>query len=164
MKDIRFEILEPKHAQEVMAIFNHYINHSFSAYPDHPLPEVFFGRFLEMTKGYPAYAVVVEDQVAGFCFLRPYNPFPTFAHTAEITYFIKPGYTGRGIGKQALSRLESDGRNMGITILLASISSENTESIEFHKRSGFVECGRFSGVGKKFGTFFDVVWMQKKLV
>jgi phosphinothricin acetyltransferase len=164
MTDIRFEALEQKHAPEVMAIFNHYINHSYSAYPDQPLPEVFFSRFLDMTKGYPAYAVFAEDQIAGFCFLRAYNPFPTFAHTAEITYFIKPGYTGRGIGKLALSRLESEGQKMGIARLLASISSENTESIEFHKRSGFEECGRFSGVGKKFGTFFDVVWMQKKLV
>ncbi|WP_243669404.1 hypothetical protein [Methanoculleus chikugoensis] len=35
--------------------------------------------------------------------------------------------------------------------------------MRFHRRHGFVECGRFRNVGSKHGVLFDVVWMQKFL-
>jgi L-amino acid N-acyltransferase YncA len=99
----------------------------------------------------------------GFGMLMAYNPFPTFSHTAEITYFIKPGYTGRGIGKLLLDHLIPKARDKGITCLIASISSNNVESINFHKKNGFIECGRLKEVGRKKGQTFDVLYMQKMM-
>jgi phosphinothricin acetyltransferase len=52
---------------------------------------------------------------------------------------------------------------MGIVTVLASISSLNQSSLAFHKKNGFVECGRFVGIGRKMGTGFNVFWMQKKI-
>lgn len=36
-------------------------------------------------------------------------------------------------------------------------------SINFHKKNGFIECGRFQRIGRKHGQTFDVIWMQKML-
>jgi len=47
--------------------------------------------------------------------------------------------------------------------ILASISSRNPESLAFHRRHGFEDCGRFPQVGHKHGEEFDVVWMSKRL-
>jgi phosphinothricin acetyltransferase len=47
--------------------------------------------------------------------------------------------------------------------LLANISSRNEVSLQFHRKNGFEECGRFRRIGKKFGNEFDVVWMQLEL-
>jgi phosphinothricin acetyltransferase len=66
-----------------------------------------------------------------------------------------------GLGELLLHTLQRDAQKMNIESLLASISSLNQVSIDFHKKNGFFECGRFEGVGKKFGKEFDVVWMQK---
>ena len=44
---------------------------------------------------------------------------------------------------------------------LARISAENEGSISFHKKHGFVECGRFRAVGQKGPKVYDMVWMQK---
>ncbi len=52
---------------------------------------------------------------------------------------------------------------MGIDSLLVNISSRNRESLGFHLKNGFRECGRFLKVGRKFGEDFDAVWMQKQL-
>jgi L-amino acid N-acyltransferase YncA len=60
-----------------------------------------------------------------------------------------------------LNTLISDARKMKIKTVLASISSLNEESIHFHKKHGFLECGRFGSIGRKHGKSFDVVWMQK---
>lgn len=160
---IRFDEMKEEHRKDVMDIFNHYIENSFAAYPDEILPQGFFDKLIELTRGYPAYVVKYSSGIIGFCFLRPYNIYRTFKETAEITYFIKQDFTGKGIGKIILERLESDGRTKGISQLLASISSENKQSIAFHEKHGFSRCGQFRNVGRKFGQAFDVIWMQKKI-
>ena len=160
---ITFDNLSPEQRDDVMRIYNYYTENSFSAYPENKLPLEFYNKFLEMTKGYPAYVMKIDGVIAGFCFIRSYNPFPAFKETAEITYFIDKEYTGKGLGKAALDKLEEEAKNMGIKNILASITSENIQSISFHKKYGFKECGRFAGIGKKWNKQFDIIWMQKKI-
>lgn len=62
-----------------------------------------------------------------------------------------------------LTSLEKEAAEKGITNILANISSLNPNSIKFHQKNGFIECGRFKKVGKKKGQEFDTVWMQKLL-
>lgn len=160
-----FENLEAKHRNEVINIYNHYIENSFAAYPEKKVPVEFFDLILEKAKGYPAYAIVnaTTKRVIGFCNLKPHHPLSTFKETAEITYFIDPLEVGKGIGKQALDLLEAKGREIGIRQILASIASRNQQSIIFHIKNGFKECGRFTDVIKKNNTRFDIVWMQKEI-
>ncbi len=159
---IEFENLGIEHQTEVMNILNYYVENSFAAYPDKKLPDAFLGDLLEMTKGYPAYAVKMGGKVVGFSFLRAYNPL-AFSETAEITYFIDKDYSGKGIGKIILDKIEGDAKNKGICNILASISSQNPHSLKFHEKNGFVECGKFPEIGEKFGTKVDVIWMIKKI-
>ena len=161
--NIRFEPMSAIHGSEVMEIFNYYIENGFSAYPDKALPTEFFKKLLDMTMDYPAYTIFADDKVAGFCFIRAYNPFSTFRECAEISYFIHKDFTGKGIGEAALDMLITGAKQKGIKTILASISSENTQSISFHSKHGFRECGRFEKVLKKKGKLMDVVWMQKDI-
>ena len=72
-------------------------------------------------------------------------------------------YTGLGLGTKLLNELISAGKKIGITNYLAHISSQNTQSLNFHKKHGFEEVGRFKKVAIKFNNFIDVVWVQKQL-
>lgn len=159
--EVVFEKMSVNHRKDIMDIYNYYIDNSLSAYPESALPYEFFDNFLEMTKDYPAFSIKVTDKIVGFCFLRAYNRFPTFRETAEITYFIEKDYTGKGIGKSALNKLELEAQQKGIKTILANVASENSQSLSFHKRNGFKECGRFKGVITKSGKLFDIIWMQK---
>ena len=148
----------------VMDIFNYYVENSFAAYPESKLPYQAFDMLLQTSKGYPTRTIKDQNGViAGFGMLRAYNPMSTFEHTVEVTYFIHPDHTGKGLGKKLLASLEKEGREQGVTNILANISSRNPQSIHFHKKNGFVQCGSFKNVGKKNCQFFDVVWMQKTL-
>jgi L-amino acid N-acyltransferase YncA len=40
-------------------------------------------------------------------------------------------------------------------------AKQNKAYTEFHKKQGFLECGRFQNIVQKHGNTFDVVWMQK---
>ena len=159
-----FEGMADEHRTAVTDIFNYYIANSFAAYPADPVGYEVFDRFLDMARDYPA--VVVKDDsetTVGFAFLHPYRPGRTFRRTAEITYFILPEHTGKGIGTMVLERFKVTAREQGIDTLLANISSLNEGSLRFHRKNGFEECGRFRRIGNKFGKDFDVVWMQLDL-
>ena len=152
------------HGQAVIDIFNHFVQHGFAAYPDQPVPHEYFGRLRQMAQGYPAFVATAESDLAvGFGFLRPFHSASTLRRMAEVTYFIVPAYTRRGIGTALLNRLIEEAVTMGIDSLVASISSKNPESIAFHRRSGFRECGRFERAGRKGDQDFDIVWMQRQL-
>lgn len=151
--------------EAVMDIFNFYIKHSFAAYREDQLPNESYDMFLEATQGYPTGVIRGEDsKIFGFGLLSAHKNIKEFSHTADITYFLHPDYRGAGLGKVLLEKLETEAQKIGISILLASISSKNPQSQKFHKRNGFNECGRFVGVGKKNGEKFDVIWMQKLLL
>lgn len=156
--------ISPEDREEVVNIFNYYIENSFAAYPEKKVPYEFFDIFLQATAGYPTFIAKDENKtLLGFGMLRPYSHMPTLEKTAEITYFISPEYTGKGIGSSLLERLLSGARERGLHCILASISSLNEGSIRFHLQNGFSECGRFREVGNKHGRSFDIVWMQKLL-
>jgi L-amino acid N-acyltransferase YncA len=160
--DYRLEPVSVEDGDQIIDIFNYYVENSFAAYPESKVPREFFGSFLNLTRGYPF--LVAKDmcgKVVGFGSLRPYSLLSTFSRAAEITNFISPEHTGIGIGQRILDCLLDQARKMGIVTILASISSLNQASLAFHKKNGFMECGRFVGIGQKMGKGFDVVWMQK---
>lgn len=162
--EVRFSPLSPDDGKDVIDIFNYYIEHSFAAYREDPVPYEAYDAMRQRTCGYPTLGAWDEKgRMLGFATLRPLNPNPSFGHTAEITYFLHPDATGQGLGEQMLHRLIQEARAQGITIIMASISGFNEGSLRFHRRHGFEECGRFKKIGKKKGEFFDVVWMQKNI-
>ena len=152
-----------EHCEGIMNIYNWYIENSLAAYPETIKSNDYFSYFMNATKGYPAYTIFDSDEIVGFCFLRPYLPHSTFRETAEITYFIKENYTGKGLGKLALEKLEEGAKAAGIKYILASISSENLHSLSFHLKNDFRECGRFGNFITKNRKQVDIVWMQKNL-
>ena len=159
-----FECMASCHGRAIIDIFNHYVANGFAAYPEKPMPPEFFDRLLLATEGYPALVALAESgQVAGFGLLRPIHPASSLRRTAEVTYFISPTFTRHGIGSALLSHLVERAKKMGIDSLVASISSKNPQSIAFHKKNGFCECGRFQRAGRKNGEDFDIVWMQNHL-
>lgn len=161
---IQLAAISPADGRAIVELFNHYVENSFAAFPEHSLPQAAFERLLEDIGDWPTLtAKTPEGRLLGFTMLRRHNPFPTCAHVAEITYFVAPDCIRQGIGSRMLAELETRAPQVGIRILLAAISSLNEGSLAFHRKHGFVEVGRFRQVCIKRGTPFDVVWMQKML-
>jgi L-amino acid N-acyltransferase YncA len=162
--DFTFHRMSEKHRKPVIDIFNHYVQKSYAAYLEQCVPYEFYDLFLKIIVDYPAFVVETREGVLiGFGMVHAYHPFTTFSHTAEASYFIHHDHCGKGIGSALLKRLLEETQTKGILTVLASISSLNERSLRFHRKHGFVECGRFRSVCRKKGRFFDIVWMQKML-
>ena len=74
------------------------------------------------------------------------------------------------IGKRLYETLENFLKRQGILNMNACIaypaeSSKNIseDSALFHKKMGFSLVGRFHKCGYKFGTWYDMIWMEKHI-
>lgn len=162
--DFTMQPLVERDAQEAVDVFNYYIENSFAAYREEKITVDHYEEIIKSAAEHPKVSVRdKEGTFVGFGLLVPHKPIPVFSHSANLICFLLPQATGKGLGKMVLEFLEKEGLERGVHIILSSISSRNPESIKFHLKNGFTECGRFHAVGKKNGKFFDIVWMDKHL-
>ncbi|MBW1953866.1 MAG: N-acetyltransferase [Deltaproteobacteria bacterium] len=150
-------------SEAVVNIFNYYVSHSFAAFPEEQVGPEFFRKLKKLSKGYPFYIIETEDEIVGFGLMRPYQRFKVFRRTAELTYFILPDHLRKGLGTRLLLMLTDEARKLGIDTVVATLSSLNSISFNFHKKHGFNEYCVLKRVGQKFGKDFDVIYMQKFL-
>ena len=147
----------------VVGITNYFIEHSFANYMENKVGDWFFDMARNMCRDGIFYVIDSPQGVVGLGLLRPHMHPGLFKRAADVSYFILPEHTHKGLGGKLLAELEQEARKVEITTLLANISSLNSQSIAFHRKHGFKDCGRFERIGSKFGKDFDVVWMQKFL-
>ena len=132
------ETVSIEDGKDIIEIFNYYVENGYAAYPEVKVTDEFFDVLLDLSQGYPFIVAKGDNgKVLGFGMLRPHSQIPAFSKAAELTCFIAPEYTGNGIGSQILDCLVKEARERDITTILASISSLNTQSQAFHKKSGF---------------------------
>jgi phosphinothricin acetyltransferase len=46
---------------------------------------------------------------------------------------------------------------------IAGITLPNDASVALHKHFGFADAGVMHGVGRKFGRYWDVLWLERRL-
>lgn len=110
----RFRKVQTGDQEKILDILKYYTEHSFAAYPDNIDQKDHFSKLFEVAEYYPFYVIAVGEQIVGFGMLRPYSKLPAFEETCEITYFIDPQHTQKGLGRKLLEILENDARKMGI--------------------------------------------------
>jgi phosphinothricin acetyltransferase len=107
--------------------------------------------------------LVAEDggEVVGFASSSPFRPKAAYDTSVEVSIYLRHDRKGRGIGAKLYEALFEAIRGEDIHVALAGITLPNEASLAIHKRFGFVDVGVYHEVGRKFGRFWDVVWMEK---
>jgi len=102
-------------------------------------------------------------EVVGYAYWGPYRPADGYLYTVENSVYVRKDQHGRGVGRLLMLELIERARAKGLHAIVAGIGAENTGSIAFHARLGFVEYARMPEVGAKFGRWMDLVLMQLML-
>jgi len=156
----------PADTEPVAAIFAHYVATSVATFEESPPSAAHWRRRLDDLgrQGLPFLVAEADGGVRGFAYASPWRPKAAYRHTVEDTVYLSPGHTGRGLGSALLGRLLAGCAAAGARQVIAVIADTGSDaSAALHRRFGFAEAGRLTGVGRKHGRWIDTVLMQRDL-
>ena len=149
---------------EIKEIYDYYIVNSTATFHSGEISLAELREFLFLDHPtYPAFLIKEDGEIVGYCFLTRYKKRQAYNRTAEVSIYLKPGWTGRGIGTVAMKHLENAAKTAGIRVLITTLSGDNIASIRLAEALEFTKCAHLKNVGEKFGKVLDVVMYQKEL-
>ena len=112
-------------------------------------------------QGYPILVAENADgEVVGYASFGDWRPFDGFCHTVEHSVYIRADQRGKGLGPQLLTALIERAKACDKHVMVAAIESSNAASIGLHQRLCFAITGQMPQVGRKFGRWLDLTFMQ----
>ncbi|MBF6608300.1 MAG: N-acetyltransferase [Flavobacterium sp.] len=114
----------------------------------------------KIRKGFPVIVAEIDDRCVGFGSYGTFREKIGYQFTVEHSVYVAPDFIGKGIGKLLLADLITLARNQGMHTMIGGIDAGNSESIAFHKKFGFTECGIIREAGYKFDRWLDLQFMQ----
>ncbi len=164
--DISYERVQPGHIRELTEIYNGYVRTSTATFHYEPRTEEEMAEMLiPLDQEYLSEAWVVrsDGNIAGYVYFAPYKKREAYRCSSEVTLYLREGYTGKGLGRQALGMMETRARDAGMHTLLSVVCGENEASIRLFEKCGYEKCAHLKQVGRKFDRLLDVVMYQKML-
>jgi len=148
----------------IAEIYNHYILHSTATFHCKKMGPGDMSEVIYLSNpDYLSFVVKEKGGIIGYCFLAPYHRRQAYRRSVEASIYLRPEYTGKGIGCAALDRLEAAAKKAGIRVVIGTLCSENSASIRLLEKAGYSKCAHLKNVGEKFGKVLDVVMYQKEI-
>ena len=149
----------------ITAIYNEVVANSNAVWTEKPDSEA--ERLVWMNArralGYPVLVATDGPAVIGYGTFGDFRAWPGYRYSVEHSIYIHAGHRGRGLGRSLIDELVSAATALGKHVLIAGIDGCNAASIRLHERAGFVEVARMPEIGRKFGRWLDLVFMQRLL-
>ena len=171
-------IIRPAREEDVepmRQIYEHYVLTSaatFNGVDEVPTPDAFATKVARISARHPWLAALREGRVVGFAYAAPYRQRAAYDWDVETTIYLAPDERGRGTGRALYSRLEEILRRQHVHTMYACVTHSPREddpnltnaSEHFHAAMGFTVCGTMRTCGYKFGRWYDILWLEKRLV
>jgi len=103
-----------------------------------------------------------NEQIIGWAALTPVSSRCVYAGVAEISVYVDPEHSGKGIGLALLNELVDLSETDGIWTLQAGIFPENIASLRIHEKAGFRILGVREKIGKQNGLWRDTVFLERR--
>jgi phosphinothricin acetyltransferase len=150
----------------VREIYNHYVLNSSITFDEAQTLAAMRKKFALSQKLHLPYLVAESPsgQILGTAWLFPWQGNTSNRRAAELSIYLGPAATGRGLGKALLETLLTDAKAAGVRQVVVVIADKGADaSIQMHKKFGFKETGRMGKVGFKYGRWLGTVTLQKTL-
>ncbi len=158
-------------AGEILRIYAPYVANTAVTFEcDVPSLDEISRRIRDTLQTYPYLVALEEGRVVGYTYASAFKRRAAYAWSVETSIYVERGLRGNGIGKRLYLALEDALRRQNIINLnacvaytaAADIHLDNASSA-FHQRMGYREAAHFTKCGYKFGTWYDMIWMEKML-
>jgi phosphinothricin acetyltransferase len=150
----------------ITEIYNHYVLTTPITFDIEPVTEEQRVPWFHEHTEAPRYRLLVAEEggrIVGYAGTGRFRAKAAYDTSAELTIYCAPEATGRGVGATLYAALIEALSGVDLNRLVAGITLPNEASIALHRRFGFRDIGIFSEVGRKFGRYWDVLWMERPL-
>lgn len=171
MGDIKIRIASPDDAEKLLEIYAPYVLKTAITF-EYDVPTVAeFKRRMEHTlERYPYLVAECGGEIVGYAYTGSFVGRAAYDHSAETSIYVAEGCRRGGFGKRLYEAIEEISAAQNIINLYACIGYPEVEdehltmnSVNFHEHLGYKLVGRFTRCGRKFDTWYDMVWMEKMI-
>jgi len=149
----------------ILPIFNQAVLETTAVWSDQPSDLAGREEWIRarISKNLPVLVCEADDAILGYAALSDFRPLDGYRSTKENSVFVDITQHRRGIGRALMTSLLQRAQQIEAHAVIAAIDSANAASISLHDSFGFTEVGRLPQVGRKFGNWLDLIYMQKLL-
>lgn len=156
-------------AKVIQAIYAPYVEHTAVTFEYNvPSVEEFSKRITTVMQKYPWIVAEDEGKVVGYAYASAFKERDAYQWAVETSIYVDSNMKRLGVGRLLHDALEQRLKAQGILNMNACISFIETEdeylshdSILFHQQLGYERVAHFHLCGKKFGRWYDMIWMEK---
>jgi phosphinothricin acetyltransferase len=108
------------------------------------------------------YVYLNNNSIIGWVALSPISKRYVYRGVSEISIYIDPDYSGRGIGSELIEKVILSSEVHGIWTLFASIFPENKASLRLHEKFGFRKIGFREKIASLDGIWRDTIILERR--
>ena len=101
--------------------------------------------------------------VLGYAHSSQFRARPAYETSVEVSVYCRPDAVGRGVGATLYDRLLKLLAAEDLHRAYAGVALPNPASMKLHASFGFRVVGTYVEVGRKFGRYWDVCWLERAL-
>lgn len=165
--EVELRVGRPGDLEGIFEVYNHYVHRSPATFEVDPVRRAdrreWFREHSSSGRHRLWVATNLGDRVLGWATSSPFRPRAAYATTVETSVYCRPGFAGRGIGTRLYDALFASIQGEDIERAVAAVTLPNPASVRLHRRFGFRPVGTFHRVGRKFGRYWDVLWLERPL-
>ena len=162
---MKIRLAERTDVPSMREIFNEVLRNSNSIYREEEVTlEERYAWFDEkLEHGFPIFGAYEGDHLIGYAGYGTWRAAQGYRKSVELTIYVDQKFRGVGIGSALMKTIIDHAKTDGYHVMIGAIDAANQQSIEFHKRFGFVEVARMPEVALKNDQWLTLVFMQKLL-
>lgn len=146
-------------------IYNHFVEHTHITFDLEPFTveqrREWFSHYAATGRHRLLVAESAGGRVLGYATSGRFRDKPAYAPSVETTVYCAPTAVGCGVGSALYSALFELLRGEDVHRAYAGVALPNDASLALHRRFDFTEIGTFGEVGRKFGKWWDVTWLER---
>lgn len=150
----------------ITEIHNYYVENTHITFDVRTFtPEQRVPWFHDHNDGARHRTLVAEENggIAGYAATGFFRNKEAYETTVEVSVACAPDSKRKGIGSRLYAELFALLEKEDVHRVVAGIAQPNAPSNALHERFGFKKIGAFTEVGRKFGKYWDVLWMEKSI-
>ncbi len=129
-----------------------------------PAVEEFAARIQKALTRWQWLVAEIDGEPVGYAYASSHRDRAAYRWSTEVSAYVAARFQRQGIGRLLYERLLEDVARKGLCNAYAGVTMPNDASVGLHCHLGFETVGVFRSVGRKFGKWHDVMWLQRKLL